>query len=235
MAVVCLTTVVAGAAVGVDQVLGAGITSRVLGGEDNTTGESADGTGGRDPSSASDRSAVGGRSPLASPNGADSTAPTPSSAQPTSRSATRPPISPTPSRKSSATASPRSTASPFANQVVALVNQKRAAAGCVALRTDSRLTQAAVGHSVDMAARGYFAHDTPEGVSFVARDEAAGYRQPGGENIAEGQRDPNEVMTAWMNSSGHRANILNCQFRAIGVGVYRGSAGLYWTQDFGYS
>ena len=59
-----------------------------------------------------------------------------------------------------------------------------------------------------------------------------GYPTPGGENIAQGQTSAQQVMTDWMNSSGHRANILNCQFTAIGVGL--NTNGWYWTQDFGY-
>jgi uncharacterized protein YkwD len=234
MAAVCLTAVVGGAAVGVDHLVGGGVMDRILGAHNGPSAGSADVAAGRQ-DDASNRSAVGGRSPLASTSGPASGTPIPGSAPSATGSATASPASPTPARPPSAAASPRTTSSSFASQVIQLVNRQRAAAGCVALRTDSRLNQAALSHSVDMAVRDYFAHDTPEGVTFVARDRAAGYRQPGGENIAEGQRSPNEVMTAWMNSPGHRANILNCQFRAIGVGVYRGAAGLYWTQDFGYS
>jgi uncharacterized protein YkwD len=117
-------------------------------------------------------------------------------------------------------------------QVVALVNQNRAQAGCAPLRVDSKLTKAAADHSSDMARRDYFSHTTPEGVTFDQRIKAAGYAQPGAENIAAGQRSAEEVMNAWMNSPGHRANILNCQLSAIGVGL--DTNGWYWTQDFGY-
>lgn len=118
------------------------------------------------------------------------------------------------------------------DEVFTLVNQARAANGCNPLKTDSRLTTAAQGHSDDMAQQDYFSHTTPSGVTFDKREEAAGYPTPGGENIAQGQTSAQQVMTDWMNSSGHRANILNCQFTAIGVGL--DTNGWYWTQDFGY-
>jgi uncharacterized protein YkwD len=116
-------------------------------------------------------------------------------------------------------------------QVFALVNQARTQAGCKALADDPRLDTAAQQHSDDMADRDYFSHTTPEGVTFDKRETAAGYPSPGGENIAAGQSSAQQVMTAWMNSSGHRANILNCSFVAIGIGL--NTHGWYWTQDFG--
>jgi uncharacterized protein YkwD len=117
------------------------------------------------------------------------------------------------------------------SEVVAIVNQERAAAGCNALAVDERLANAAQSHSSDMADRGYFSHTTPEGKTFVDRARAAGYPSPGGENIAMGQRSPQQVMDDWMNSDGHRRNILNCEFRTIGVGL--DTDGWYWTQVFG--
>jgi uncharacterized protein YkwD len=116
-------------------------------------------------------------------------------------------------------------------QVFALVNQARARAGCNPLTDDPRLDQAAQQHSDDMANRGYFSHTTPEGVTFDQREIAAGYPSPGGENIAAGYQSAQAVMNGWMNSPGHRANILNCGFVAIGVGL--DTNGWYWTQDFG--
>ena len=117
-------------------------------------------------------------------------------------------------------------------QVFSLVNQARAQNGCDPLQEDTRLDTAAQDHSEDMAQRGYFDHTTPSGVTFDQREKAAGYPTPGGENIAEGQTSAQQVMTDWMNSAGHRANILNCQFTAIGIGL--DTDGWYWTQDFGY-
>jgi uncharacterized protein YkwD len=115
--------------------------------------------------------------------------------------------------------------------VIQLVNAARADAGCKALTEDSRLDRAAQDHSDDMGGGHYFSHTTPAGVTFDKREEAAGYPSPGGENIAMGQRSAQQVMKDWMNSSGHRANILNCDFVAIGVGL--DTNGWYWTQDFG--
>lgn len=118
-----------------------------------------------------------------------------------------------------------------AQQVFALVNQARARAGCNPLTDDPRLDQAAQQHSDDMSSRDYFSHTTPEGVTFDQRETAAGYPSPGGENIAQGYTSAQAVMNGWMNSSGHRANILNCSFVAIGIGL--DTRGWYWTQDFG--
>jgi uncharacterized protein YkwD len=130
---------------------------------------------------------------------------------------------------------PRPTTTPAPTQqdeVFTLVNHARAQAGCAALKDDPRLTQAAQAHSDDMSAKHYFDHTTPSGVTFDAREKAAGYPTPGGENIAQGQTSAQQVMTDWMDSAGHRANILNCDFTAIGIGL--DTNGWYWTQDFGY-
>lgn len=120
-------------------------------------------------------------------------------------------------------------------EVVALTNDQRAAHGCPALRDDPRLRAAAIAHSADMRVQDYFAHDTPDGVTPWARIGAQGYSDPSAENIAMGQPTPQAVVEAWMNSAGHRANILNCASKAIGVGVQFGPNGPWWTQDFGYS
>lgn len=126
-------------------------------------------------------------------------------------------------------------AAAYEAQVVALTNQQRLAYGCPALRDDPRLRAAAMGHSVDMQTRDYFAHDTPDGVTPWTRIGAQGYTDPSAENIAKGQQTPQAVVDAWMNSPGHRANILSCSSKAIGVGVQFGPSGPWWTQDFGYS
>ncbi|MEU0041278.1 sigma-70 family RNA polymerase sigma factor [Streptomyces sp. NPDC006333] len=119
-------------------------------------------------------------------------------------------------------------------QVVALVNKERAAAGCGALTEDAQLEKAAQAHSDDMAARNFFEHTNPDGADPGQRITAAGYRwSTYGENIAQGQQTPQAVMESWMNSPGHRANILNCSFKNIGVGVHKGTGGPWWTQDFG--
>ena len=128
------------------------------------------------------------------------------------------------------------TTDPAAAEVVRLVNVARAGAGCRALRVDVHLTAAARLHSEDMARRNYFSHTSLDGRSPWDRIRAQGYAYGSAENIAAGQRTPAAVMTAWMNSPGHRANILNCSSAAIGVGIGRSSDstyGIYWTQDFG--
>jgi uncharacterized protein YkwD len=117
--------------------------------------------------------------------------------------------------------------------VLALVNQRRAEAGCGAVTADPALAAVARAHSADMRDRGYFAHDTPEGLSPFDRAEAAGVSYARAENIAYGQADAAAVMTAWMNSAGHRANILNCSLSKLGVGVAEGPGGPWWTQLFG--
>src|SRR5690606_40336060 len=120
-------------------------------------------------------------------------------------------------------------------EVAQLTNQMRGRAGCRSLRLDSRLQAAARAHSSDMAENAYFAHDSRDGRSPWDRMRAAGYDAPGAENTAKGQRTPREVMYSWMSSDGHRRNILNCDLKAIGVGVALSGDGPYWTQDFGYA
>jgi uncharacterized protein YkwD len=80
--------------------------------------------------------------------------------------------------------------------------------------------------------RNYFSHTTPEGVPFDHRIRNTGYSRPGAENIAKGSTTAAQTMQLWMNSHGHRANILNCKLTKLGVDV--ATAGWYWTQDFGY-
>ncbi|MGW2637984.1 CAP domain-containing protein [Streptomyces sp. NPDC001348] len=119
-------------------------------------------------------------------------------------------------------------------EVLKLVNEERAKVGCSALSANSSLTKLAEGFSSDMAARGFFDHTDPDGATPWDRAAKAGISGLGGENIARGQADAASVMEAWMNSPGHRANILNCDFKTLGVGVHYGSGGPWWTQDFGY-
>jgi uncharacterized protein YkwD len=122
------------------------------------------------------------------------------------------------------------------DQAFTIVNQERGKNGCGALRNDSRLRAAARAYSVEMVTYNFFSHTGHDGSSFVDRQKRAGYTAASGENIAWGFRTANDVMVAWMNSPGHRANILNCQSVAIGIGVARKSDGtVYWTQEFGRS
>ncbi|WP_101254912.1 CAP domain-containing protein [Streptomyces barkulensis] len=119
-------------------------------------------------------------------------------------------------------------------RVLALVNRERAAAGCRPVTADARLARAAEDYSDTMAASGVLSHTGPDGSTMAGRVEAAGYAWSNlGENIAQGQPDAASVMKAWMNSPGHRANILNCAFEELGVGVHFGDGGPWWTQNFG--
>ncbi|HEV7651767.1 MAG TPA: CAP domain-containing protein [Actinophytocola sp.] len=124
------------------------------------------------------------------------------------------------------------TGSLMEDEVVDLMNKQRAEAGCDPVVVDPRLVQAAEEHSKDMAERKYFGHTTPEGLTFRDRILSTGYANPQtAENIARGQRDATQVMDSWMDSPGHRANILNCDLSRVGVGLDEN--GMYWTQDFG--
>ncbi|WP_405705536.1 CAP domain-containing protein [Streptomyces xanthophaeus] len=118
--------------------------------------------------------------------------------------------------------------------VLSLVNKERKAAGCDPLTANAKLSAAARAYSDTMARSGVMSHTGPDGSTMTSRVEAAGYAWSRlGENIARGQSDADAVMNAWMNSSGHRANILNCDFREIGVGLHKGDGGPWWTQNFG--
>ena len=119
-------------------------------------------------------------------------------------------------------------------QVVVLVNRQRAAGGCGPLSVNARLTVAAQLHSADQAAHNTMSHTGSDGSSPWDRTRRAGYPNAIAENVAAGYRDAEAVMQGWMNSPGHRANIMNCAARAIGVGYAKAANGTpYWTQDFG--
>ena len=120
----------------------------------------------------------------------------------------------------------------FADQVVSLVNQERAKAGLSPLTVNRSVVNAAQTRAKEITSS--FSHTRPDGKSFSTALTEAGVNYRGsGENIAYGQKSPEEVMNGWMNSSGHRANILNASFTQIGVGHYRSAAGVdYWTQLF---
>jgi uncharacterized protein YkwD len=119
-------------------------------------------------------------------------------------------------------------------QVLALVNKERTAGGCSPVTANDRLTRAADDYSDVMASSGVMSHTGPDGSTMTTRVEAAGYQWSTlGENIARGQADAASVMKSWMNSPGHRANILNCSFKELGVGVHFGDGGPWWTQNFG--
>lgn len=116
--------------------------------------------------------------------------------------------------------------------VVHLTNVQRVAHGCRPLKYNNTLQRAAQGHANDMSRKHYFAHNSINGTIWWKRIMKAGYKDPGGENIARGFSSANSVVRAWLNSPEHRRNIMNCQFRTIGIGF--NTNGDYWVQDFGY-
>jgi uncharacterized protein YkwD len=126
-----------------------------------------------------------------------------------------------------------------------LINDYRASRGLPALKASRSMSAASYTHSLDMGRRAYFAHDTKlplpagqSGAKFYHRMADAGYTYNTykGENIAAGYASAQQVFNAWKSSSGHNANMLNANFKSIGIGraVVSGSQyGTYWTTDFG--
>jgi uncharacterized protein YkwD len=135
------------------------------------------------------------------------------------------------------TGAPSTATQTLEDQVVAATNTERAKVKCAALTMDDRIRTAAQVHSADMASYAYLSHTGHDGSDPVSRMKDAGYTiTPAigwAENVARGYPTVDAVMTAFMGSADHRANILNCSMKVIGVGVARSVAGeLYWTQDF---
>ncbi|MFC8725524.1 CAP domain-containing protein [Streptomyces bacillaris] len=164
------------------------------------------------------------KAPTAAPE--KSTAPASKAPAPTKTTAAPPPPAQKPAPSPSATSA--------RSEVLALVNQERAKVGCSPLTTSTALTSLAQNFSQDMAARGFFDHTDPDGDTPWDRAAQAGVQGLGAENIARGQADAQAVMDAWMNSEGHRANILNCDYKTIGIGVHEASGGPWWVQNFGF-
>jgi len=130
--------------------------------------------------------------------------------------------------------------SQFAQQVVDITNEERDKAGCAPVSVSLQLTEAAQGHSEDMALNDFFSHTGSNGSQLSERIDSTGYQYSlAGENIAASYHTPEAAMDAWMGSDGHRANILNCDYQEIGMGYYllendTGAVnyGHYWTQVF---
>lgn len=124
--------------------------------------------------------------------------------------------------------------SSFEKEVVELVNQEREKYGYSPLQIDTRLTVVARKKSADMRDNRYFSHQSPTyGSPFDMLEKENIRYTMAGENIAAGQRTPSQVVKDWMNSEGHRQNILNPNYTHIGVGYCQGgSYGTYWTQLF---
>lgn len=167
--------------------------------------------------------------------------------QPTAKPTAKPTVQPTaePTAKPTVQPTAKPTATPTANPVVSsenemeqevlsIVNQERAARGLNALTWAEDLANVARAHSSDMISRNFFSHTNPDGQSPFDRLKSNGisYRAAA-ENIAYGQRSAKDVMNSWMNSSGHRANILNANLKEIGIGAVKNQKGtIYWTQVF---
>lgn len=123
-------------------------------------------------------------------------------------------------------------ASQFEQKVVDLVNQERQKQGLKPLTLNKKLSDVARAKSKDMMDKGYFDHNSPTyGSPFDMMKQFGIEYTTAGENIAKGQQSPEDVMNAWMNSDGHRKNILNPDFTEIGVGYVKGDT-TYWTQQF---
>jgi uncharacterized protein YkwD len=247
----------AAGAVAVSSGLLSGVTGGLPYGNGGTTGTQADGprpgqSGSDVPSPLGSSGTPTGRTttPAGSPSAGPSRTATASPSVSPSRTATT--AAPTPTRTTAAPTRPVVTKTPVRTtqpasppatldavaaaraQILTLVNQQRAAAGCHPLTASSSLDRLAQNFSDDMAARGFFDHTDPDGHTPWDRAKALGITNLGGENIARGQADAQAVMTAWMNSPGHRANILNCDYTTLGVGIHFGPGGPWWTQDFGF-
>jgi uncharacterized YkwD family protein len=141
--------------------------------------------------------------------------------QPAQQPATQQPAAPA--------AGTQTSTSSYAQQVVDLVNQERAKAGLPALKSNAALANVAWAKAKDMKDNNYFSHTSPTyGSPFDMMKKFGISYSYAGENIAMGQRTPAEVMKDWMNSPGHKANILSKNFTTIGVGYYNGA----WVQMF---
>jgi uncharacterized protein YkwD len=149
----------------------------------------------------------------------------PTTTKPTTTTTTKP-------ATTTSTSTSNSTTSSYAAQVLQLVNKERAKEGLSALTTNNTITAAGNVRAKEIVQS--FSHTRPNGSSpFTALSEAGITYRAAGENIAYGQRTPQEVVTGWMNSPGHRANIMNPSFGKVGIGVYKDSNGtIYWTQLF---
>lgn len=192
------------------------------------------------PTTASPSASASASASSASPSASASPSKSPSSKpkpKPSPTKSTRPPAPSTAAPAPEPPPPPAPAPAPPASeggQVLQIVNTERAKEGCGPVTTNDLLATAAQRHSADMASRDYFSHTSPDGTDPGDRITAAGYRwSTYGENIAKGQRTPADVMRSWMDSPGHRANILNCSFKEMGIGKVDSGGGPVWTQKFG--
>ncbi len=153
-------------------------------------------------------------------------------ASPTASTPSKPPAAP-PTRARGRNSIPESGDSRI-GAVINLVNKERQAAGCRPLAENTALNRAAQRHADDMFSRGYFSHVSLDGTQLMQRVQNAGFTgNMVAENIAKGQKSSQDVMHSWMNSPGHRANILNCSYTFIGIGIGGSAHPLIWVQNFG--
>jgi uncharacterized protein YkwD len=177
--------------------------------------------------------------PPATPVASSKPKPPATSKPATSKPATRKPTAKVTTKKTTATPKVAPGLTGQESEVIRLTNIERDKAGCGPVELNTRLRTAMRLHVTELGEHGdlYISHVSDDGRSFVDRAKAQGYNDPGGENVARGQRDAADVMNSWMNSDGHRANILNCSFKAIGVGAVKASSDgtIVWGQIFGRS
>jgi uncharacterized protein YkwD len=128
----------------------------------------------------------------------------------------------------------------LAKKAVDLVNQERVKAGLNPLKWNDQLAVAATAYAQEMASRGFFAHNSPDGSTPVERARRSGYQAYGwgdvyvGENLGRGYNSAESVHQAWMNSEGHRTNLLLPKYRELGIGIAVAADGTrYWAQEFG--
>ncbi|MFJ1538714.1 CAP domain-containing protein [Micromonospora chalcea] len=236
--------VIGGAAAAATLVVSLGVAAVLLPGDDQGTRRtSADAPVAAAPQAPEDA----GDTPadtLAAESAAPSAVPTTAAPSPSKKATPKPSRSTAPSRQQERSSTPsgggtgatKATAttqlSAELQKVVTLVNEERAKAGCKALTVNAKLNLAAQRHSQDQADHKKMDHTGSNGSQPWDRVKAAGYSYSMvGENVAWNYQTPAAVMEGWMNSEGHRKNILNCSYTQIGVGVAR-SNGPYWTQVF---
>ena len=175
-----------------------------------------------------DASCSGGNcAPTVQPTQPVTQAPTQPATQPASQPVTQPSVAPSVPASQATSAYNKA----YENEVVRLVNLERAKYGLAALKVNDLAVKGAEIRAKEIT--GLFSHTRPNGTSCftVCKELGISYRSAG-ENIAYGQRTPQQVVNGWMNSEGHRKNILSASFTSIGVGCYRQGNTLYWSQLF---
>jgi uncharacterized protein YkwD len=149
-----------------------------------------------------------------------------------------PAVGPSPEPEGPTRGCPGARDAPARAPTLCLLNAERARHGLPRLREDAALRRAALRHARDMAERGYFEHESPDGTGPHQRILRAGYREPRltGENLAKGEREagaPSAIVDGWMHSPGHRANVLRRAFEEIGVGIVVEDGEAFYVTTFG--